>query len=255
MQFGVCADPCDSAWLREAGADFVEGHVQKLFAPAEESWEPAVAPEALAVPLAATNCFFPGSLKITGPDVDVEAIGAYAARACQRSAAMGSGIIVFGSGTARTVPDGWPREKAEGQLVEAMQAVGPLAVDAGVTIAMEPLQQGESNILNTVAEGLEYMRRADTPGISILCDFYHLAVEHEPLSNLDAAKGMLTHVHIAEPEGRVAPAPGGTDFRPFFRKLKQLGYDARISVECKWDDLRAQAAPTLAYLRGEWDAA
>ena len=136
-----------------------------------------------------------------------------------------------------------------------MRAVGPMAVETGITITMEHLNDPESNILNDLVEGLEYIRRADAPGISILCDLYHFALMEEPLSNLDGCRGLLTHVHIADPAGRVPPGPGGMDYRPFFRKLKEIGYDRRISVECSWNDMPAELGPCLDYLRGEWEAA
>jgi sugar phosphate isomerase/epimerase len=179
-------------------------------------------------------------------------IKAYAARAFKRARELGSLIIVFGSGAARMVPDGWPREKAEEQLVEVIRLIGPLARAQAMTLALEPLNRGESNILNSVAEGLEFMRRAKAAGVTILCDYYHLALEKEPLENLDAAKGLLSHVHIAEPEGRTPPRPGMTDFRPFFRKLKDIGYNARIAIECNWQSIQKELAPSLAFLRRQW---
>ena len=255
MQFGVCANPEDSAWIRQAGADFIEGHVQNFLKPMDEAWQPSVPRAALALPLAAYNCLFPADLRITGPGVDLACVKAYAERACNRARDMGSSIIVFGSGGARKVPDGWPRDLAEHQLVDAMQVVGPVAQAAGITIAMEHLNRGESNILNSLDEGLEYIRQASAPGISILCDLYHFAVEKEPMEGLVRTRGLLTHVHIAEPNGRVAPAPGMTDYRPFFRTLQSIGYQARISIECGWKDIKAQLAPTLEFLRKEWKAA
>ena len=205
--------------------------------------------------MAAYNCFLPGACKVTGPDTDEKRLAAYAQRAFSRAHAMGSSVIVFGSGAARTVPDGWPREKAEEQIVEAMRIVGPLAAAEGITVVMEPLNRGESNILNSVAEGLHYVRRAKTDGVAVLCDFYHLTLEEEPLEDLDAARGLLAHVHVAEPVGRGPPGSGPTDFRPFFARLKAIGYDARISLECKWDNMKTELKPCLEFLRRQWEAA
>ena len=255
MQFGVCASPVDAPWIREAGADFIEAHVQQFLKPAQASWRPAVARTDLPLPIAGYNCFFPGDLKLTGPNVNVEAIRDYARRACRRAAEMGSDFIVFGSGGARTIPDGWPRATAEEQFVEAVRLVGPLAADSGVTVLLEHLNCGESNILNSLPEGLDYLHRAGAPGIAMLCDLFHFALEEEPLENLQGCRGLLQHVHIAEPEGRVPPGPGGMDYRPFFAKLKSLGYDNRISVECNWKDMRAELGPALEFLRREWAAA
>ena len=255
MQFGVCASPSDAAWIRAAGADFLEAHVQNFLKPMDEAWKPPLAPETLPLPVAAYNCFLPGDLKVTGSGTDPKRLKAYTARVMKRARTMGSSVIVFGSGGARRIPDGWPREKAEEQLVQAMRTIGPVAQAAGVTVAMEPLNRGETNILNSLDEGMEYIRRASAPGISILCDFYHFTLQKEPLESLARTKGLLTHVHIAEPVGRVPPGPGMTDYRPFFRGLKAIGYDARISIECGWTDINAQLAPTLDFLRKEWNAA
>jgi len=60
---------------------------------------------------------------------------------------------------------------------------------------------------------------------------------------------------VADPLGRIAPHPGGTNLRPFFAKLKAIGYDKRISLECSWEDLKKQLRPTLEFLRSEWEAA
>jgi len=255
MEFGVCTGPENADLCYAAGADFLEAHVQNFLMPADPLWQKPLDPQTLPIPIAAYNCFFPADLKITGPNVDMNRLKVYAVRACKRANEMGSSVIVLGSGGARNIPDGWPREKGEEQLIEAMRLIGPLAKMSSLTVAMEPLHTGESNILNSVAEGMDYLRRARTAGVTILADFYHMALENEPMDALDGTARLLSHVHIAEPQGRVAPRPGSTNLRPFFAKLKAIGYDKRISLECSWEDLKRQAAPTLKYVRAEWEAA
>ncbi len=51
---------------------------------------------------------------------------------------MGIGIIVFGSGGARRIPEGFDRQRAHGQLVAFCRMVGPIAREHGVIIAVEP---------------------------------------------------------------------------------------------------------------------
>jgi len=255
MELGVCTGPENADLCYNAGANFIEGHVQNFLRPADPLWQKPFDPQTLPIPIAAYNCFFPGDLKLTGPSVDTNRIKAYAARACKRAKEMGSSVIVLGSGGARNIPDGWPREKGEEQFVEAMRMLGPLAKASALTIALEPLHGGESNILNCIPVGMDYLRRARTAGVSILADFYHMALEDEPLDVLDETAHLLSHVHVAEPQGRIAPRPGGTSLRPLFAKLKAIGYDKRISLECSWEDLKKQLRPTLDFLRSEWEAA
>jgi sugar phosphate isomerase/epimerase len=255
MEFGVCTGPENAEFCSGAGADFLEAHVQNFLRPADPLWVKPFEPQEAPLPIAAYNCLFPADMKITGPNVDLLRIKAYAARACKRAKEMNSSVLVFGSGGARNIPEGWPREKGEEQLIEAMRLLGPLARALSLTIAMEPLHTGESNILNCIPVGMEYLRRAKTAGVSILADFYHMALEQEPVDVLDETARLLTHVHVADPQGRVAPRPGGTSLRPFFAKLKAIGYDKRISLECSWEDLKKQLRPTLDFLRSEWEAA
>jgi len=255
MEIGVCTGPENADICYAAGASFIEAHVQNFLRPADPLWVKPFEPQTLPIPIAAYNCLFPADLKVTGPTVDMNRIKAYAARACKRAKEMNSSVLVFGSGGARNIPDGWPREKGEEQLIEAMRTVGPLARALSLTIAMEPLHTGESNILNCIPVGMDYLRRARTAGVSMLADFYHMALEEEPLEVLEETARMLSHVHVADPLGRIAPRPGGTNLRPFFAKLKAIGYDKRISLECSWEDLKKQLRPTLEFLRSEWEAA
>ena len=46
-------------------------------------------------------------------------------------------LIVFGSGGARRIPDGFDRTRAWAQLVDFGRRIGPLAEERGVTIAMQ----------------------------------------------------------------------------------------------------------------------
>ena len=53
--------------------------------------------------------------------------------------------------------------------------------------AIEPLNRQESNIVNSVAEGLALMRRVKRDEVQILADYYHMALESEDLSILRQA--------------------------------------------------------------------
>ena len=44
------------------------------------------------------------------------------------------------------------------------------------------------------------------------------------------------HVEIAEKEDRTFPGVKGDDFRPFFRVLREAGYQGAISIEGKGTD-------------------
>ncbi|MEZ4560207.1 MAG: TIM barrel protein [Caldilineaceae bacterium] len=85
------------------------------------------------------------------------------------------------------MPDDFDRERAWAQLVDFGRLIGPLAVDHGVTIAVEPLNYAECNVLNTVAESAAYARDVDHPGVRLLVDAYHRARNEEPTDAIVAA--------------------------------------------------------------------
>ena len=66
------------------------------------------------------------------------------------------------------------------------------------------------------------------------------------------AAPLLAHVHVAD-GGRRAPGVGGYDYASFMGALRRAGYDRRISAECQWEDLAAQAPGALAFMCEQWD--
>ena len=233
MKFGVCGGPDIARIAREAGYDYFEWSVGALLHPREDEtvFEAALAEaRAVGLPCPAVNVFIPADLKITGPDVDLPALEKYAATAFSRAERAGVEVIVFGSGGARRIPDGFDRVRAWEQLVEFGRMIGPLAQQHGVTVVVEPLNLGECNVLNTVSESADYVRAVDHPHVRLLVDGYHWSKDSDTVEGIVANGPLLAHAHIATVEGRRAPAPGDT-CAPFFATLRKAGYDGRVSIE------------------------
>jgi sugar phosphate isomerase/epimerase len=164
-------------------------------------------------------------------------------------------ILVFGSGGARNVPDGFDRTKANRQIEDFARSAADAAAAAvsDVTIAIEPLNRGECNILNTLAEAAAIARRIAHPNLRVLVDTYHLWLEEEPLQHVADAMDLVAHVHVADKDGRVPPGESGTsDYRALFRILKSGGYDSRMSVEASRFDVAGRGAAVLSFLKQQW---
>jgi sugar phosphate isomerase/epimerase len=201
------------------------------------------------VAVEATNNFIPKDIPTTGPAVDQAAVDKFVSVACRRAGKAGVRIIVFGSGGSRRVPDGFDSGKAFEQLVGNLKRWGPMAQAAGVMIVVEPLNSSECNIITSVAEGAELVRRVNHPSIRLLADTYHMARDGEGPDSIREAGGILCHAHCAEAKGRVPVGLGGEDHRPYFRALKDIGYAGRVSIEAKWEDFAAQLQGALDSLR------
>jgi sugar phosphate isomerase/epimerase len=175
---------------------------------------------------------------------------AYARKAFDRLSKLGVKILCFGSGGARRVPDGFPKEQAFAQLVEFGKRIAPEARARGITIVIEPLRSQESNIINSAAEGLELVKAINDPNFELLIDFYHLASEKEDPAIVLRASDHLRHLHMANPQGRVFPLKWDEyDYVAFFANLRKIGYAGRMSVEASSKNFAAEAPQTIALLR------
>ena len=251
VQVGYCSTLKNIDAAKAAGFDYLELGTSEIAALSDEEFEKAVAhikEVGLQVPV--TNLFLPAALKVTGPQTNRDEQMAYVKKAFARLSRLGTGIVVFGSGGARRVPDGFPKDDAFKQLVEFGKRIAPEARAQGLTLAIEPLRREETNIINSAAEGLELVLAVDDPNFQLMIDFYHLASEKEDPEIVVRAREHIRHLHMANPQGRVFPlAWSEYDYAPFFAKLREIGYDKRISVEASAKDFPSEAPQAIALLR------
>lgn len=253
MQIGFCTDPATLATLpTRPECDFIEGHVVNFMIP--EASDAEFAPRAAALkacgyPMPAANVLLPPTLKCSGPDLDYARLDRYAQTVFRRCREMGMTLIVFGSAGARMAPEGFSLAKAFEQYVDILKQFGPLAEENGVTIVVEPLNRGECNVVNTVIEGAEAVRRANTPAVKLLVDLFHMLRNDESPDDIVKVGPLIRHAHLAEKKERAAPGVNQEDFRPFLRALRRTGYNARLTLEPVWTDLPRQVGPALAETR------
>ncbi len=253
MNFGVCTKIENGTLAKSMGWDYVEENVQSVLKGQSADWS---TPAAGALPSIAANSMVPGSVPIVGPNVSREALESYMTNVLTRGPKLGITTIVFGSGGARNVPEGFDRNKAVDQINDFLALIAPIAQKNGVTIVIEPLNKGECNIINSVGEAMTYVKRINHPNIQCLVDSYHFWLESEPLSNLEAAMPWIKHVHVADKEGRVPPGESGKeDYIPFFKVIKQGGYNLACSVECSGWNFDKHGTKVLAFLKDNWNKA
>lgn len=255
MKLGVCADPKFAPVLADAGFDFIELHVQNHLKTLAD--EAAFAPElvriqAASIPAIAANCFLPGSLKVTGPDADKVALEQYVTVVFSRAEQAGIRNIVFGSGGARKIPEGFERDIAWQQLVEFGKLIGPIAQQHNVMVVVEPLNKskGACNVLTSVGESGRYVQAVDHPNVRLLADSFHWGLDNDSYDDIVTYGHLLHHVHVATVDSRLPPGFEPCDaFDPFFDALKEVGYDGPISIEAKWDDMATQAKDAVVQLK------
>jgi len=239
MQYGVCGGPEIARAASRAGFDYVEMGVGNLLKPREDPASFAAAlkeARATGLPCLTNNSFVPGDLKITGENVDPAVLKQYVTTAFQRAQEAGVRVIVFGSGAARRIPDGFDRARARGQIVEFLRMLAPIAAEHGVTVAIEPLCRKECNVLNTVRECGEMAREVNHPAVRLLVDSYHLLIDRDSVEDIVTYGDLLVHVHVGTIPNRFAPGLEECDLQPFFNALAKAGYTGRVSVEARIPD-------------------
>jgi sugar phosphate isomerase/epimerase len=275
MRFGICVSPSSFPprsgespaaalrrmleTLRAAGAEYVEFPVAAVAAEGNtadfEQLQSAL--DGAALRAEAFNVFVPKHHPITGPAVNLAPALKYCATALRRCKALGGEVVVLGSAGARKVPDGFDRAKGEAQFIEFCRELGPVADEAGIDIAIEPLNRKEDNLILSVEHGAKVVEAVAHQRIRLLADLYHISEEKEPVENVARAGKHLIHTHVAD-LGRVAPGfahNGEEDFIGFFRALKRAGYDRRCSFEGKFENIEQQTKPLLELLRKRWSEA
>jgi sugar phosphate isomerase/epimerase len=252
MQFGVCGDPNLAAIAEHASYDYAEWTVSAVLKPLDSDdafRESLNAVRNVGIPYPVLNCFIPGTMKTTGPDVDTRALESYVTTSMVRAEAAGVSIIVFGSGGSRRVPDGFDRSVAHDQLVAFCRMVGALSHDHGVTVVVEPLNVAECNVLTTVDECAALVDEVAHPGVRLLVDAYHMLRDDDPAESIVAHAGLLAHAHIATIPNRLAPAAEECDFSGFFDALARAKYTGRVSIEGNIADPQSELPAALAMMR------
>lgn len=203
----------------------------------------------LKTPVYALNIFIPGDLKLVGPEVDEQAILNYTQNVFRRSKLAGIKLIVWGSGGARRIPEGYSREKARQEFIQVAKKVAAQAEQYEIILALENLNQQETNFITTVAEALQIVKDVNHPNFKLCADIYHMLRENEPASVLVTAKGYLIHCDIAEKENRTPPGVKGDDFREYLRVLWKIKYTGKLVLECRWNNLPMEAEAARIYLQ------
>jgi sugar phosphate isomerase/epimerase len=153
------------------------------------------------------------------------------------------------------------RERLDALLLEQLPALGDEAEQRGVELLIEPVNQYESDYLNSVEHAAALCRRLDHPAVGFTADFFHMQIEELHTPDAIRATGAptrsgrfpLRHVHVAE-NTRVEPGPGSLNLLPGFRALKDVGYPGWIELECRHlSGLATEVLPrSVEYMRETW---
>lgn len=141
-----------------------------------------------------------------------------------------AGPMYSSVGKARMIP-------AEQRMIEWDRAVTnlrkvcELAEEAGLMIALEPLNRFETDLVNTAEDVMRLIKDINHPAAGVMLDGFHMAIEEKSIESAITTVGdQLIHVQVSE-NHRGIPGTGQTDWQSLKRGLQKIGYDGVVSIE------------------------
>jgi len=244
MRYGNCISYKDAniiKLLKNAGFDYVETALSALYSAEQSEISDFLRVlDENNIKCEAVNVLFPGGIALTGENADHEKVKSYVNEVFEKTKAIKFKRVVFGSGGARKVPEGFEKEKAVEQIIQVINNyLLPAAEKYDFVLAIEELNKGETNIINSLEEAEYIADKVNSPRIKIVADLYHISLEKTDMNVLSrlVKKNLIAHCHIANPyDSRYYPQ--GSDsaeaidlYKSFFGALRTNGYDERISIE------------------------
>lgn len=141
-------------------------------------------------------------------------------------------------------------------LLDTLPKLGEHAKQVGSRILLEPLNRGEAFFLRQLADAASICRDCNSPGVCMMGDFYHMAIEEtSDMGAFISAGDYLHHVHLAC-RRRDLPGQDERSFVDGFRGLKMIGYQDFCSFECGvHGDREVEIPKSMQFLKDQWQQA
>jgi sugar phosphate isomerase/epimerase len=146
--------------------------------------------------------------------------------------------------------EGVDRETALGYLTDALEDLGEHAARYKVPLLYEPLNRYETNLVNTVDDGVALLQGLTTRNVRLLADLFHMNIEERDIAAaIRAGGGRIGHLHFVDSNRRAAGL-GHIDYAPVVAALREVGYDGFASAEAlPFPDPDAAARQTMIAFR------
>lgn len=235
--------------ILDAGFDYAEVGVGMIMKLTDSDFESLCEDK---LPLRAANSFIPPHLKIVadGSTDDDSPLYKYVDKAMYRMSRLGIGVVVFGSGGARRIPDGMDKEEGLSYIKKFLTMCGELGEKYGVVTAIEPLRKLECNAINYTTDGERLAEEVAHPYVAYLADAFHMCHGGEPCERLQSASALPVHIHVAEAPDRTYPGScGGEYIKSFAESLGKTEYGGLVSVECGFSDFEREVKVAYDFVK------
>lgn len=117
------------------------------------------------------------------------------------------------------------------RATKSLREVAAYADASGVSLAIEPLNRFETDLVNTVEQGKALCKGIGAPNVGLLLDTFHMNIEETSIAGaIRDAGSLLRHFHACEND-RGAPGSGHIDWPEVFGALQDIDYDGDLVIE------------------------
>jgi D-psicose/D-tagatose/L-ribulose 3-epimerase len=190
----------------------------------------------------------------------------FAKRCVDLAVAVGAPVVAgplnHATNCARQLPPD-EREREYRRAVDGVREAAEYAGERGVMLAIEPLNRWETDMLNTVEQGLAFCDSVGLGNVGLLLDTFHENIEEKSVGDaIRSAGDRALHVHGSEND-RGIPGSGHVPWAEVAGALRDIAYGGVVSMESfapsmdadcflwrrPFDDPDAYAREGLAHLR------
>jgi D-psicose/D-tagatose/L-ribulose 3-epimerase len=141
-----------------------------------------------------------------------------------------SGPMYSATGKARLLSTE-ERKQQFNWAVESLGIVAKYAQTRKVGLAIEPLNRFETDLINTLEQGVELCKAINLPNVGLLIDTFHMHIEEKSLSSaIEDAAPYIFHVQASEND-RGTPGKGQVRWDEIFMTLSKIDYKGQIVIE------------------------
>jgi D-psicose/D-tagatose/L-ribulose 3-epimerase len=117
------------------------------------------------------------------------------------------------------------------RAVSNIYKVCELAKARGLSLALEPLNRFESDLVNTARDVMQLVADVNHPSAKVLLDGFHMAIEERDLEAAVVTVGdKLIHLQVSE-NYRGTPGTGQTPWQSLRNGLNKINYQGTVSIE------------------------
>jgi sugar phosphate isomerase/epimerase len=169
-------------------------------------------------------------LSLTSPDEPTRAKAVAFAKRMMEFATQLEAPIIIGSMQGRW-DDPVSKPVALRYLGHALFKLDEHAADLETTVLYEPINRYETNLINTLNDGVQLLTGIAARNVKILADLFHMNLEEVDLPAAIRSAGQhIGHVHFADSNRRAA-GMGHTDLASIVAALRGTGYEGYLSAE------------------------